>query len=178
MANCEAPRPAKAEAQAVERRAPRSHCRLSAWVRLVSVDHRYVWGTQRRPRRADTRAALDRTSARTRALPRPPARLPRAPAAQSLTRRHSHDSNARRLSTGCAGCAACQAFLASHVESDTWKRRTRDTDPRQRLGPGTTSPRKPREGHAHFRRHSRGFARSCAGGCGAVPCEVFFEIRN
>lgn len=116
----------------------------------------------------------------------PPGRAPshghppgfRAPAAQSLTRRHSHDSNARRLSTGCAGCAACQAFLASHVESDTWKRRTRDTDPRQRLGPGTTSPRKPREGHAHFRRHSRGFARSCAGGCGAVPCEVFFEIRN
>lgn len=42
------------------------------WGRLVSADHREVCGTQRRRRRADTRAALDRTSARTRALPRPP----------------------------------------------------------------------------------------------------------
>ncbi|XP_070347868.1 translation initiation factor IF-2 isoform X2 [Equus asinus] len=42
--------------------------------------------------------------------------------------------------------------LTSHVGTDTWQRRIPDTDPRPRLGPRTTNPRKPRAGHAYFRR--------------------------
>lgn len=44
------------------------------------------------------------------------------------------------------------ARLTSLVESDTWKSRAPNTDPRPRLRLRTTSPRKLGDGHAHFRR--------------------------
>lgn len=151
MANCEAPRPAKAGAQAGERRASRSRGRLSARGRLVSGDRGQNRRTLRRPRRADTRAARARTSAKISALPRPPASLP-GPFGPAPPPRHSHNSTARRFSAGRADCASGHTDLTSHVESDTWKHRIRYTAPLRRLQRRTTSPRKQRVGRANFRR--------------------------
>lgn len=137
------PRPELCQAS----RGPLGARRLSAGGRLLSGARSRVLRTQRGPLRPDTRAALDRISTRSRALPPPPR--------QAFGSRRSGAGPAALPHPHCQTslCGRRQRRGASHLpsESHTWKRRIPDCDPRPCRGPRTTSPRKLRMGHAHFR---------------------------
>lgn len=135
MANCEAPRPAEAGAQAGERRAIRNRGRLSSGGRLVSGDRRRSWErSSGRSAWAHVRPAFSSPPGRAPSHGRPPGF--RVPAVQRLPRSVPTTRQPDASLRAAPGCAFCQTALTSHLESDTWKRKIRNTgntDPHPRL---------------------------------------------
>lgn len=181
-ANYEASRPAKASS-AGRRMDPSEPQPLLRWGRLDSGDHSQVRRTERRSRRSDARATPGRTSCRSRALPQLPnqasgsQRPCTSPEALPHPNHQTPPCPRRWLS--------CPARLTSHVEYDTWKSRTPDTDPHPLLGARNYKSQKaggwPRPFPTHASGAGPGFADCDAEGCCftlASACSLFFEVRG
>lgn len=140
--NHEAPRPGRPRPELSQAR-PRAFLGLGR-ARAVSGDRSWISGTQQRSQRWDTRATLDCTPARSRVLPLQPLQgFGSRPSSSPAALPHPH----RRMPL----CGRRQQPDASHLprEFDTWKRRIPTCDRGPSGARGTTSPRKPRVGHAH-----------------------------